>query len=55
MKRIYWVICEVSIENLKTLKYHTYLKKTVLSITCSQCETEDEKIFKEEKSLKFLV
>ena len=40
----------VSIENLKKLKYHTSSKKAlVLSIICSKCKNEDEKIFKEEE------
>ena len=39
-----------SIENLIILKYHTFLKKTlVISIICSKCENEDGKIFKEER------
>ena len=44
----------VSIENLKNLKYHTSWKKTVLSIVCSKCKTEDEKIFKGEESIDIL-
>ena len=45
----------VIIENLKTLKYHTFSKKTlVFSIICSKCENEDENIFKEEESLEKL-
>ena len=39
-----------SIENLKNLKY-TFLKKTVLSIMCSKCKNENEKLFKEEESI----
>ena len=39
----------VTIEKLKALKYHTFLKKAwVLSTICSKCENEDEKIFKED-------
>ena len=39
----------VSIENLKNLKYHTSYEKTLdLSIICSKCKNEDEKLFKEE-------
>ena len=42
-------------KNLKTLKYHTFPKKTlVLSIICSKCDSNDEKIFKEEESNKRL-
>ena len=45
----------VSIENLKSLKYHTFSKKTlVLSIICSKSKNEDEKIFKEEESIGIL-
>ena len=37
----------VSIKSLKTLKYHTFLKKKLLhSIICSTCGSKDEKIFK---------
>ena len=37
----------VTIENPKTLKYHTFSKKTsVLSIICSKCGNEDEKYLK---------
>ena len=43
------VLSLVSIEKLKALKYHRFLKKAwVLSSTCSKCENEDEKIFKED-------
>ena len=44
----------VSKENLKNLKYHTSSKKTVLSIICSKCKNENEKIFKEEDSIEIL-
>ena len=41
MKKTYCVICG---ENLKTLKYHAFSKKTlVLSIVCSKCKNEDKK------------
>ena len=41
------VLFVVSIENLKTLKYHTFSKKkSVLLVTCSKCEKTDEKIKK---------
>ena len=42
-----------NIKNLKKLKYHTF-KKTVVSIICGKCKNEDEKLFKEEKSIKIL-
>ena len=45
------VVFVVSIENLKTLKYHTFSKKTlVISIICSKCGSEDEKTLKEEEA-----
>ena len=45
----------VSIENLKNLKDHATQKKTlILSIICSKCKSEDEKIFKEEESIEIL-
>ena len=45
----------VSIENLKNLKDHTTQKKIlILSIICSKCKSEDEKIFKEEESIEIL-
>ena len=45
-----------SIENLKILKYHTFLKQKTLalSIICSKCEDEDQKIFKEKESMEIL-
>ena len=40
----------VNIENWKNIEHHSSYKKTlVLSIICSKCKNEDEKIFKEEK------
>ena len=52
MKKIYPVIC-VSIENLKTLNYHAFLKKKkqflllfVVSVTVKM-----KKVFKEEESI----
>ena len=49
MKKIY---CDVCGKNLQTLKYHTFLKKTlVLSIICSKSGSKDEMIFKEEESI----
>ena len=45
----------VSIENFKNLKYHKKKKKNlVLSVVCSNCKKEDEKIFKEEESIELL-
>ena len=39
---------------MKNLKYHTFRKKLVLSIICSKCENEDEKLLKEEESIEIL-
>ena len=48
MKKIYCLICG-KYKKFKNLKiYHTFEKTLVLSIICSKCESEDEKIFKEE-------
>ena len=57
----------VSLENSKTLKYHTFFRKPknpkisyifdktlLLSIIDSKFENEDEKIFKEEEPIKIL-
>ena len=41
----------ISIWNLETLKYHVFKKALALSIICSDCDIEEEKIFKEEKSM----
>ena len=43
-----------SIENLKYIKYITSYKTLVLSIICGKCINEDEKVFKEEKSIEIL-
>ena len=45
----------VSIQNLKNLKTSYLLEKTlVLSIICSKCKDEDEKMFNEEESIEIL-
>ena len=43
-----------SIENLKYIKYRTSCKTLVLSIICGKYINEDEKVFKEEKSIEIL-
>ena len=40
------VLSLVIIKNLKTLKISYIFEKTVLSIICSKCENDNEKIFK---------
>ena len=45
----------VNTENLKNLKYHTFLEKAlVLSFICSKCDNEDEKIIENEESIEIL-
>ena len=45
----------VNTENLKNLKYHTFLEKTlVLSFICSKCNNEDQKIIENEESIEIL-
>ena len=45
----------VSIENLKTHKILYLLQwKLVVSIICSNCKNEDEKVFKEKESIEIL-
>ena len=54
MKKIYCVILGKCRE-LKNAKISYMFEKTlVLSIICSKCEDEDEKIFKEEESNEIL-
>ena len=43
----------VSIKNFKKLNYHTYIIRIVLSIICSKCKDEDEKIPKNKNQLKY--
>ena len=55
MKKKFIVLFVVNMKNLETLKHHIFSKKTlVLSIICSKCDSKEEKIFKEEKSIKTL-
>ena len=51
MKRLYCAVCS---ENLKNLNYKKSLKLLTLSIICSKCKNEDEKIFKEEELIEIL-
>ena len=54
MKALYCVTCG-RYRKFKNPKIAYILKKKlVLSITCSKCENEDEKIFKEEESTEML-
>ena len=54
MKKLYCVICcKYRISEAPKISY--LLEKTlVLSIICSKCKNEDEKLFKEEESIEIL-
>ena len=54
MKKLYCVICS-KCRILKNPKISYIFEKTlVLSIICSKCKMEDEKILKEEESIEIL-
>ena len=54
MKNLYCVICS-KYRKFEKPKISYLLEKTlVLSIICSKCKNEDEKIFKEEESIEIL-
>ena len=54
MKKLYCVIC-CKYRKFEEPKISYLLEKTlVLSIICSKCKNEDEKLFKEEESLEIL-
>ena len=44
----------INIENLKTLKYHIFLKTLDLFTVCCKCGHECKKICKEEESMEIL-
>ena len=51
----YLMIFVVSIEKLKTLKYHTFFKKILVrSIVYNKGENKDKKMFKEEELTKII-
>ena len=51
MKKLYCIICG-KYRKFEKLKISYLLQKIlVLSIICSKCKNEDEKIFKEEESI----
>ena len=52
MKKWYCIICG-KYRKLKKPKIYI-LEKTVLSIICSKCKIEDQKILKEEESVEIL-
>ena len=53
MKKLYCVICN-KYRKFEKLKIYLLEKTLVLSIICSKCKNEDEKIFKEEESIEIL-
>ena len=54
MKKLYCIICS-KYRKFEKSKISYLLEKTlVLSIICSKCKNEDEKIFKEEESIEIL-
>ena len=54
MKNLYCIICG-NYTKFEKLKISYLLEKTlVLSIICSKCKNEDEKLFKVEKSIEIL-
>ena len=54
MKKLYCVICG-KYRKFEKPKISYLLEKTlVLSIICSKCKNEDEKLFKEEESIELL-
>ena len=54
MKKIYCAICWKKNRKFKNRKILYISKKTVPSIICSKSDIEDEKLFKEEKSVEML-
>ena len=54
MKKVYCVIC-LKYRKFEKPKISFFLEKAlVISIICSQCKNEDEKLFEEEDSFKIL-
>ena len=54
MRQLYCVICS-KYRKFEKPKISYLLEKTlVLSIICSKCKNEDEKLFKEEESIEIL-
>ena len=54
MKKLYCVICSKYRKSEKPKISYLLEKTLVLSIICSKCKNEDEKIFKEEESIDIL-
>ena len=54
MERLYYIICNKNKKFEKPKISNILEKKLVLSIISNKCKNEDEKIFKEEESIKIL-
>ena len=54
MKKLYCVICNKYRKFEKRKILYLLEKILVLSIICSKCKSEDEKIFKQEESIEIL-
>ena len=54
MKKLYCVICGKYRKSEKPKNSHLLQKTLVLSIICSKCKNEDEKLFKKEESIEIL-
>ena len=54
MKKLYCVICGKYGKYKNPKISYIFGKKLVLSIICSKCRNEDEKIFKEKESIEIL-
>ena len=54
MKELYWVMCGKYRKFGKPSISHFLGKTLVISIICSKCKSEDEKVFTEKESNKIL-
>ena len=54
MKNLYYVICNKYRKFVKPKISYLLEKTLILSVICSKCKNEDEKSFKEEKSIEIL-
>ena len=54
MKKLYCIICGKYIKFEKPKISYLLEKTLLLSIICSKCKNEDEKLFKEEESIEIL-
>ena len=54
MKKLYWVICGKYRKFKNPKIWYIFEKTLVLSIICSKCKNEDEKLLKEEELIEIL-